>query len=96
LFFLWGFKVNLLHRTFYRSLPSRNSIAESFRDIRKHPIASLRSHTYFPFEQLDQSVIFGDASSIYSALQLSNFGARGFELDPLKFAHGEPFSILSG
>jgi len=27
---------------------------------------------------------------------LSDFGARGFELDPLKFAHGEPFLILSG
>jgi hypothetical protein len=83
--------MNFLHRHLYRSLPSRNSIAEPFRDIRKHPIASLRSHTYFPLEQLDQSVIFGDASSIYSALQLSDFGARGFEFDPLEFAHGERF-----
>ena len=39
-------------------LSNRKSIAESFGYVRKHSSASLSSRSYFPFEQLDQSVIF--------------------------------------
>jgi hypothetical protein len=65
---LWLFGLSFRHRQLFRLLSNRKSIAKPFGYIGKHSSASLRSRTYFPFEQLDQSVIFRDPSSIYSAL----------------------------
>jgi len=67
-FSVWLFRLSFRYRHLFRLPSNRKSIAEPFGYIGKHSSASLRSRSYFPFEQLDQSVIFRDPSSVYPAL----------------------------